>query len=151
MIRLLWELSAHARYHLRRYMPTNIALDAIRTRRGLKWGTPAMLLAAPYFLAANYCLALIEDGGPGWLNLLVLLFCWNALKFLIMGPISVVLLIRARIRDAGARSQTRRARQSEDGVVDEEGACEGAAVAGSRAELHGDTIGVSAQCTSDVR
>ena len=27
MIRLLWELSAHARYYLRRYMPTNIALD----------------------------------------------------------------------------------------------------------------------------
>lgn len=40
MIRLLWALSAHARYYLRRYMPTNIALDAIRTRRGLKWGTP---------------------------------------------------------------------------------------------------------------
>lgn len=51
MIRLLWALSAHARYYLRRYMPTNIALDAIRSRRGLKWGTPAMLLAAPYLLA----------------------------------------------------------------------------------------------------
>ena len=84
MIRLLWALSAHARYYLRCYMPTNIALDAIRTRRGLKWGIPAMLLAVPYFLVANYCLTLIEDGGPGWLNLLVLLFCWNALKFLVM-------------------------------------------------------------------
>ena len=31
MIRLLWALSAQARYYLRRYMPTNIALDAIRT------------------------------------------------------------------------------------------------------------------------
>jgi hypothetical protein len=36
MIRLLWALSADARYYLRRYMPTNIALDAIRTHRGLK-------------------------------------------------------------------------------------------------------------------
>lgn len=53
MIRLLWALSAHARFYLRRCMPTNIALDAIRTRRGLKWGIPAMLLAVPYLRAAN--------------------------------------------------------------------------------------------------
>jgi len=103
MIRLLWALSAHARYYLRRYMPTNIALDAIRTRRGLKWGILAMLLAVPYFLAANYCITLIEGGGPGWLNLLVLLFCWNALKFLIMGLVSVILLVRARVQEAVER------------------------------------------------
>ncbi len=108
MTRLLWALSAHARYYLRRYMPTNIALDAIRTRRGLKWGIPAMLLAVPYFLAANYCITLIEDGGPGWLNLLVLLFCWNALKFLIMGPISLALLIRARLEESATRRRDRR-------------------------------------------
>jgi len=109
MIRLFWALSAQARYYLRRYMPTNIALDAIRTRRGLKWGIPATLLAVPYFLAANYCRTLIEDGGPGWLNLLVLLFCWNALKFLIMGPISVVLLTRARMEEWAVRCRTRQA------------------------------------------
>lgn len=108
MIRLLWGLSAHTRYYLRRYMPTNVALDAIRTRRGLKWGIPAMLLAAPYVLAANYCITVIAGGGPGWLNLLVLLFCWNALKFLIMGPVSLVLLIRVRIQEAIARRHTRR-------------------------------------------
>ncbi len=108
MIRLLWALSAHARYYLRRYMPTNIALDAIRTRGGLKWGIPAMLLSVPYLVAAAYCTTLIEDGGPGWLNLLILLFCWNALKFLIMGPVSVVLLIRARIQEAVERRRVRR-------------------------------------------
>lgn len=92
-------------------MPTNIALDAIRTRRGLRWGIPAMLLAVPYFLAAYYCLTLIEDSGPGWLNLLVLLFCWNALKFLIMGPISAVLLIRARLEESATRRRARHALQ----------------------------------------
>ena len=55
MLRLLWVASVHTRYFLRRYMPTNIALDAIRTRRGLKWGVPAMLLAVPYLLAAAFC------------------------------------------------------------------------------------------------
>lgn len=113
MIRLLWALSAHIRYYLRRYMPTNITLDAIRTRRGLKWGIPAMLLAVPYFLAANYCITLIEDGGPGWLNLLVLLFCWNALKFLIIGPVSVVLLVRARVQEAVERRRARRMNEAQ--------------------------------------
>lgn len=35
MFRMIWIVSVHTRYLLRRYMPTNIALDAIRTRRGL--------------------------------------------------------------------------------------------------------------------
>lgn len=100
MIRLLWAASTRTRYYLRRYMPTNIALDAIRTRQGLKWGLPAMLLAAPYLLVASICTNLIADGGPGWLNLLVLLFVWNALKFIVIGPISLVLLVRVRIREA---------------------------------------------------
>lgn len=60
-------------------------LNALRTRRGLKWGVPAMLIAAPYLLGAWLLTVWIADGGPGWLNLLVLLFIWNALKFLING------------------------------------------------------------------
>lgn len=100
MIRLIWTASVHTRYFLRRYMPTNILLDAIRTRRGLKWGVPAMLLAIPYLLAAAFCIQLIEDSGPGWLHLLVLLALWNMLKLLWIGPISLVLLIRARVREA---------------------------------------------------
>lgn len=108
MLRLLWAASVRTRYFLRRYMPTNILLDLIRTRRGLKWGIPAMLLAAPYLLAASICTNLIADGGPGWLNLLVLLFIWNAMKFLIMGPVSLALLVRVRIQEAAARRRARR-------------------------------------------
>lgn len=108
MIRQLWTLSVHTRAFLRRYMPTNILLDAIRTRRGLKWGVPAMLLAVPYLLAASAFTALIADGGPGWLNILVLLCVWNAMKLIIMGPVSIVLLIRVRIRETVAKRQVRR-------------------------------------------
>ncbi|MFV4913131.1 sulfate permease [Microbacterium lacticum] len=108
MIRQLWTLSVHTRAFLRRYMPTNILLDAIRTRRGLKWGVPAMLLAVPYLLAASTLTALIADDGPGWLNLLVLLCLWNMMKFIIMGPISLILLARVRVREAvAARAQHR--------------------------------------------
>ncbi|MGO0578257.1 sulfate permease [Ornithinimicrobium panacihumi] len=110
MLRLIWTLSVHTRTYLRRYMPTNRLLDAIRTRRGLKWGIPTMLLAIPYLLAAAVCRLLIEGGGPGWLHLLVILFIWNAMKLTIMGPASVVLLIRAR---ATERVERRRGEASE--------------------------------------
>lgn len=101
MFRLLWAASIRVRYFLHRYMPTNIMLDLIRTRRGLKWGVPAMLLAAPYLLAASICTNAITHGGHGWLNVLVILFCWDAMKLLLMGPISAALLLRVRIREAG--------------------------------------------------
>ncbi|WP_404802000.1 hypothetical protein [Brevibacterium aurantiacum] len=65
MLRLIWTLSVHTRNFLRRYMPTNRLLDVIRTRRGLKWGVSAMLLAIPYLLAAAIFRDLIEGGGPG--------------------------------------------------------------------------------------
>lgn len=96
MFRLNWIGSVYTRYFLRRYMPANILLDAIRTRRGLKWGVPAMLLAIPYLYVASLLTVLIDGGAPGWLHVLVVLCIWNAMKFAFMGPISVVLLLRAR-------------------------------------------------------
>lgn len=108
MFRLIWIASVHARYFLRRYMPTNILLDALRTRRGPKWGVPAMLLAVPYLYVGYLLSGLIEAGGPGGLHLLVLLCVWNAMKMTFMGPVSIVLLVRARAREYRIR---RRARQ----------------------------------------
>ena len=103
MLRLLWNLSIRVRLFLRTYMPTNILLNALRTRRGLKWGVPAMLIAAPYLLGAWLLTVWISDGGPSWLNLLVPLFIWNALKFLVNGPITLIILIRARLAERRAR------------------------------------------------
>ena len=62
-----------------------------------------MLLAIPYLYAATLLTVLIDDGAPRWLYVLVLLFIWNGLKFAIMGPVSVVLLIRARAWEARER------------------------------------------------
>ena len=108
MIRLLWTASTEVRYLLRRYMPSNILLDLIRTRNGLKWGVPAMLLAAPYLGLAAWCTTLIESGGRGWLHLVVLVCIWNALKMVIIGPVSVALLVRARARERQARKRAER-------------------------------------------
>lgn len=102
MIRQLWTLSVHTHAFLRRYMPTNLLLDTVRTRRGFKWGIPAMLLAVPYLFAAGTCTTLIANGGSRWLNLLVLLCLWNTIKFIFMGPVSLILLIHARVRESVA-------------------------------------------------
>ena len=107
MIRLLWTASAEVRCFLRGYMPSNVLLDLICTRKGLKWGVPAMLLASPYLAIAFWCTTLIENGGPGWLHLVVLLCIWNALKMLAIGPVSVVLLTKARARAYRAQRQER--------------------------------------------
>lgn len=96
MFRLIWIASIHTRDFLHRYMPTNIVLDKLRTRHGLKWGVPAMLLAIPYLAVANILTILIDRDAPGWFHLLVLMCIWNAFKFLVMGPVSAALLVRAR-------------------------------------------------------
>ena len=112
MFRLLWAASVHTRSFLRRYMPTNILLDVIHSRRGLKWGIPATLLAVPYLIAASTCSVWVAGGGPGWANVLVLLFGWNALKFIVMGPISIVLIALARVTDRTLSAQERNASSS---------------------------------------
>lgn len=102
MFRLIWAASVRA-HSILSYAPTNLLIAAICTRRGLRWGIPAMLLAVPYLLAAHWCVTTIEAGGPGWLNILVLLCAWNSIKLTLNGPITLVLLICARIREGNER------------------------------------------------
>ena len=103
MIRLLLAASIHIRDFMRRYMPSNVITDLVRTRRGLKWGIPAMLLAIPFFGIALWLARIIENGAPGGLNVAVLICLWSGFKMLWLGPISVVRLIRARIRERTRR------------------------------------------------
>ncbi len=53
----------------------------------------------------------VESGGPGWLHLLAVLFIYNAVKFAIMGPASLVVLLRARFREDDARRREQRAKR----------------------------------------
>jgi hypothetical protein len=103
MFGAIWMLSIRLRAFLRRYMPTNILLAAIFTRGGLKWGVPAMGIAGVYMIAALLLAGWLGQGAPGWVNLLVLLFLWNALKFSVAGPVSIVWLIRVRVREGHIR------------------------------------------------
>lgn len=49
-----------------------------------------------------------EHDGPGWLNFVIVVARWNALKFIWVGPISLILLTRVRIQEALARWSARR-------------------------------------------
>ena len=102
MFRLIWAASVRT-HGILSYAPTNLLIAATRTRRGLRWGIPAMLLAIPYLLAAHWCVTTIETGGPGWLNVVVLLCAWNSIKLTLNGPITLVLLICVRIRERNER------------------------------------------------
>lgn len=84
---------------LRRYFPSNIVRDRVWTRDGLKWGVPAMLLATPYFAVAYWLASLIENGGPGWLNIFLFLCLWSMFKLVLLGPISLVMLAYVRVRE----------------------------------------------------
>ena len=105
MFRLIWIASIHVAGFLRCWMPTNVLLDKIRSRSGLKYGVPAMLLAIPYLYLASLLAVIVRDGGPGWLNLFVLLAFWSALKMLWIGPISLVTLAKVRWHEHNARRE----------------------------------------------
>jgi hypothetical protein len=130
MFALILGLTARTYYALRRCMPTNLVLDAIHTRRGLKWGVPAMLLAVPYTFATAASVGLVEAGGSGWLNVLALLFAWNALKFLGAGPVTLMRLLRVRGREGQARHRAPRA--SAPASVEQERSDESLFVSGRR-------------------
>ncbi|WP_404434212.1 sulfate permease [Microbacterium lacus] len=115
MFALIWMLSTRIRFFLRRYAPTNILLAALHTRRGLKWGVPAMLLAVPYLFGVVLCAEAAAHTGDAWLNFLVLLFVWNAVKFIVAGPVCLGQLILVRIREAWA-DRAARARTLSEGV-----------------------------------
>jgi hypothetical protein len=109
MLNLLWNFSAAIRSYLRFYMPTNRAVDWLRSPRGLKWAIPFALLAVPGYLGAMaICASLALHPGLGWLNVLVLLFFWDAVKFAMLAVlvswrclVGLVLATATRLSSSG--------------------------------------------------
>lgn len=89
MLAVCIHLAAEIRGYLAYYMPTNRVVDWLRSPRGLKWSIPVALVATPgYLFAMSVCMTIIERSGPGSLNVLVMLFAWNALKFAVVGALA---------------------------------------------------------------
>ncbi len=52
MLSLFWNLSAALNGYMRFYMPTNRAVEWLRTPRGVKWAIPVALVATPTYMFA---------------------------------------------------------------------------------------------------
>lgn len=86
---------------LQRYAPTNILVRRLRARDMLRWAAPIGLTGAAVFLVVFALSAqTVADGGPGWLNLVVLWSFWN-----LTIPVSLGRLVAARIRERRAVSR----------------------------------------------
>lgn len=116
MFQLLMAVTSRIYAFFQRTMPTNILIRATHTRRGLKWGVPAMLLAVVYIVIAAALAQWVAGGAPGWINLLVLVCLWNALKFVVNGPITAVRLARVRAHERRYRKDMLTARSRESPV-----------------------------------
>ena len=99
MFRLIWIISIYVRSFMRRFMLSNIAITTLRTRSGLKWAAPAMLLSVPYLFAASYVSTLVDGGASKWLYAIFVVCIWNALKFLANSIVCTGLLARVRIHE----------------------------------------------------
>ena len=124
MFQLLIAFVSRIHAFFQQSLPTNILIRATHTRRGLKWGVPAMLLAVVYIVIAAALAQWVTGGAPGWVNLLVLLCLWNALKFAVNGPITAVRLARVRARERRYRDEMLAARPGETLVSYRAGAAE---------------------------
>jgi hypothetical protein len=100
MLRAGMSVAAVAHGWLWRLAPSNRILAATRTRRGLPWGIPVMLVGAAYWWAAAALTVAIGRGGPGWLHIGVMVCLWSGLKLVLNGPVTLVLLARARLAEA---------------------------------------------------
>ena len=102
LLTLSVRLAATIHYSLQAFAPTNILLRHLRTRVALKWAIPAALLLVPtYLIAAAIATTVIDDGGPGWLNLVLLTCIWNAMKLACMGVLSPFMMLGRLRQSAG--------------------------------------------------
>ncbi len=91
---------------MNRYLPGPwLSRRILHRRDGHKWGVPSMLLSAPYFLVANIFKGLLVGGGSAWLGVPLLWCLVMGIAFLAMGPLSLALLMKAKIAEAISRKR----------------------------------------------
>lgn len=89
MFRLIFLVGGRVGGWLQR-SPTNRLLRLLRSRRGLRWTGPAMLLGAIYVVAAAVLSEQIARGAPDLLRIVVVLFVWNGIRLIAAGPVNLV-------------------------------------------------------------
>lgn len=105
---LCFRLAGSIHWYLYAYAPTNILTRYLRSPDGQKWAFPiSAALTAGYLASTAGLTTILESGGPGWLNLVTLVWAWNAMKFGLMGVLSLPMSFRAALRDRRAQRESR--------------------------------------------
>jgi hypothetical protein len=92
-----WAVSARFYRLFHRFAPSNIIIRLVHARDAIKWGPLTGLAGVTVYsllLVAAACV--VHRGGPGWVNLIVLVAFWNVVKFAWLVPTSLVRLLRVR-------------------------------------------------------
>ena len=97
MIRLTFHLVARLHWWLQEHAPTNRLVNAARTRPGWKWAPIALGVSIACFLTAAILTNAVADGAPEALNLVVLVMIIDAIKTMVLAPISLIWTIRAKL------------------------------------------------------
>lgn len=92
-----WALSAGIYRLFQRFAPSNIIIRQVHRRDAITWG-PLVGLAGVtiYGLLVVATATIVDHGGPGWINLIVAVAFWDAVKFAWLIPVSLVRLLRVR-------------------------------------------------------
>lgn len=96
MFRLIVQLAGSVRTVLQ-HAPTNRFLRWLQARPGIIATVAAMAAGVAYLFTAAVCTVLLDRGGPGWLNILVVLFVYNSVKLALHGLAMLLMLARDRL------------------------------------------------------
>ena len=99
MFRLIVPLAGSVRAMLP-HAPTNRFLRWLHARLGIVATVAAMAAGVAYLFTAAVCTVLLDRGGPGWLNILVVLFLYNGVKLALHGLVMGAMLVRNGLRSS---------------------------------------------------
>lgn len=87
----IFYVAACAYRYLQMFAPSNVVIARVRMSPP-RWRTAALLLALAYGLiwATHYLSIAIHNGAPAWLNLVVLVMAWDAIK---AGSLAITVLL----------------------------------------------------------
>lgn len=111
--------AAVAHRYLQLYGPSNVVVRRVRYAPP-RLGTAAalLLLAATLLLAMHVIAQAIASGAPGWLNLVVLVLAWDAIKFACLAIGVVLRALASAVRRVLRRMRSVAQRERQRSMVD---------------------------------
>lgn len=82
-----------------RWYPSNLLLNYVRTRRGLRWGLPLAAVGYGYLYGAGFLLSLISSGHSRSLYVAAAICAWSGVKLVFGGLYAAAHAVYVRSRE----------------------------------------------------